>query len=464
MLSCIAKESELMVKKKFIPLFLLSCLLNTGIAHALEVQHLEKQRLPALPVPHITVHQLKNGLTCYLLEDHEIPVVHLNAIIKVGSVYLPADKLGLASLTGDLLTSGGTKSFTPEQFEQKVDDLAIHLDSEIGAEFGSVSLSTLKESVNEGLQLFAEALFHPRFAEERVQLGKDHLLQALQSEQDDPGTYASILFHQLVYGEASPWARRANSKTIKSLQRADLERFHQDYFSPSNISLAISGDFNRGQLLSQIETLLGAEPNRKVHFPELAPVALDFQAAEQRVKRDLTQSTLRVGHLSVKRHDPDYFALQVMNAILGGGVFQNRLMQEIRVKRGLSYYVRSSFVPGTDYGEFVVSTFTKADSTDQTLNIIREEIGKMARGEGLSESELRFAKDSLVNRLIFKFESSEQIVNDYVSNRLLGYPDNYWQMYRNRVEAVSLAEVKRVATKYLHPDALKVVVLGPPRK
>ena len=449
------------MKKLWLISFFILSNLFAAQAQAFDVRQQEMQKLPPLPSAHVQIHQLKNGITCYLLEDHEIPVVNLTAWVKVGSIHTPADKVGMATLAGDLLIAGGIKDLTPEQFEQKADDLALHIASNIGSEFGNVSVETLTSTLPAALPLFVGAVFTPSFDEKRLQLGKKHLLLNLQKEQDDPNTYTSVLFHQLMYGENSPWARRPNKKTIASITRADLQKFHTDFFVPSNTSFAISGDFNSAQILAELEKLTVDFTGGTVSFPQVMPVELSFPALEKRVVRKLTQSSIRVGHLGVKRHNPDIYALHVMNAVLGGGVFQSRLMQEIRVKRGLSYNVRSSFGQNLDYGEFLVSTATKASSTEETLGLIRSEIGKMARGEGLTAAELNFAKESLVNKLIFKFESSEQMVNDFVTNRLLGYPENYWQLYLQKVKAVSLADVKKVAAEYLHPDGLKIVVLGP---
>jgi zinc protease len=205
-------------------------------------------------------------------------------------------------------------------------------------------------------------------------------------------------------------------------------------------------------------------PNNQVEFPAVAPVELKFQGQERRIAKPLTQSYIEVGHLGIKRHNPDKYALEIMDTILGAPVFKSRLMEDIRSNRGLAYTVTSDFGWGTDYGLFDVYCDTKAQTEGEVIGLIRGHIERIKEKGDISEAELDFAKRSVLNRLIFEFDNSFKIVGQRARYFFYGYPDNYWHIYRREIEKIGVEDVKRVAKKYLHPEGLSIVVVGPQKK
>ena len=430
-------------------------------AAASDFEKLEQAPMPAFSEPRVTTGVLKNGMRYYLLEDHQLPIINVNVITKVGSIYEPADKLGLANLLGILLRTGGTKQMTPEEIDRTFDDMAAEVGTGIGLEMGEGSFKCLSRDTQKTLSLFFDLLFSPRFDEKRIELGKINIIEALKREDDYPSQVVSREFKKLVYGEQSPWARRPNDKTVNGLSVDDLRTFHENYFVPANMIIAAAGDFQATSFLKLIEGLTKDIPNHKIEFPKVAPVELKFPNQEKSIEKPLTQSYIEIGHLGVKRHNPDKYALEIMDMILGAPIFKSRLMEDIRSNRGLAYSIASDFGWGTDYGLFGVYAATKVQSTAEVIKLVKEHLKRLAEKGDVTQAEMNFAKKSVLNRLIFEFDNSFKIVNQRARYRFYDYPDNYWHIYRAQIEKVTIDDVRRVAQKYLHPDGLSLVIVGP---
>lgn len=426
-----------------------------------EIERLEKISMPSFKEPKVTSGILKNGMHYYLLKDHQIPIVHLSVITKVGSIYETQDKLGLANLTGGSLRNGGTLKMTPEEVDQILDDMAAEASSGIGREMGTASLKVLSEDLDKALPVFFDFLFRPRFDPARVELGKIKIIEALRREDDYPDQVASREFKKLVYGDNNPWARRPTEKSVRSLTIDDLKKFHARYFMPRNMILAAAGDFNEKDLLEKITKLTSKVSNHDIVFPKVATVELKFPSQERIIVKPLTQSYIEMGHLGIKRHNPDKYALEIMNMILGAPLFKSRLMEDIRTNRGMAYSIASDFGWGTDYGLFEVDVNTKAKNTKEVIELVKGHLERMVDKADVTPYELEFAKKSVLNRLIFLFDNSFKIVTQRARYDFYGYPPDYWHVYRKGIEKVEIEDVKEVAKKYLHPDGLSIVIVGP---
>lgn len=426
-----------------------------------EIERLEKVSMPSFTEPEVISGVLPNGMRYYLLEDNQIPIVHLSIITKVGSIYEPADKLGLANLVGGSLRSAGTGNMSPEEVDEILDDIAAEASSSIGREMGMASLKVLSDDVGKALPVFFDFLFKPRFDPARVELGKIKIIEALRREDDYPDQVASREFRKLVYGEDSPWARRPTEKSVRTLFIKDLKKFHARYFVPSNMIMAAAGDFKTEDLLKEIKRLTSKVPSYDVALPKVAKVKLKFPEQEKIINKPLTQSYVEMGHLGIKRYNPDKYALEIMNMIFGAPVFKSRLMEDIRTNRGLAYSIASSFGWGTDYGLFEIGVNTKAKSTEEVIELIKKHMERMVGKADVTSKELEFSKKSVLNRLIFLFDNSFKIVSQRARYDFYGYPPDYWHVYRKGIEEVEVDDVKRVAKKYMHPDGLSIVIVGP---
>lgn len=426
-----------------------------------EISQLEQTSMSPFSEPHVATGVLKNGMRYFLLEDHQLPFIHVRVITKAGGIYDPADKVGLATLTGIMLRTGGTKELTPEEVDRRFDDMAADVDVGIGQEMGEADIKVLSKDGQRALSLFFDLLFSPRFEEKRIELGRIKIIEALKREDDYPEQVVVREFKKLVYGDDSPWARRPTNDSVRGLTKIDLRQFHKDYFVPSNMIISAAGDFVTKSFLDELNKLTQNAPNHTVQFSRVKPVDLSFLKQERQIEKPITQSYIEVGHLGIKRHNPDKYALEIMDMILGAPYFKSRLMEDIRSNRGLAYTIASDFGWGTDYGLFDVSAATKVESTKEVIALIGEHLRRLVEKGDVTATEIDFAKKAVLNHLIFEFDNAFKMVVQRARYQFYGYPDNYLQIYRNKIEKVTVDDVCRVARKYLHPDGLSLVVVGP---
>ena len=408
--------------------------------------------------PQIEPVRLENGIVVYLLEDHELPLFNLFALIRTGSIYEPDDKLGLAELTGVVMRTGGTRSMSGDKINEQLEFIAGSLETSIGRDVGTASLSVLKKDIDLGLRIFADVLMHPIFAQDKFDLAKKKKEEVIRRRNDNPQDIAFREFRRLVFHN-NPRGRIETLKTIARIKREDLVNFHRKYFHPSNIIIGISGDFEREEIITKIEELFKEWSAEEITFPNVVPPEEIRRKSVNYVYKDLPQSTIAMGHLAVSKAHPDFFPFTVLNFILGGGGFNSRLISEIRSNRGLAYSVGSFYRAEVDYGIFGTYCFTKSDSTAECINLILEMIGKVQK-EGISQKELEWAKSSVINNFIFEFTSSAQIVSKEIAIAYDKLPKEFLETYRERIAAVTLDDVNRVAEKYLYPDDMILMVVG----
>ena len=404
---------------------------------------------------HVT---LENGMVVYLLEDHELPLFSLIALIRTGSIYEPDDKLGLAELTGVVMRTGGTKFMSGDEINEKLEFIASSVETSIGSEAGSASLSVLKKDMDLGLKIFADVLMFPVFAQDKFDLARKKKEESIRRRNDNPQSIAFREFRTVVFNK-NPRGRISTLETIANIKRKDLVAFHKKYFHPNNIILGVSGDFKRDEIIARIEELFKGWLPEEITFPlVLSPEDIKDKSVNYAYK-DLPQSTIVMGHLAMSKAHPDYYSFKVLNFILGGGGFNSRLMSEIRSNRGLAYSVGSFYRAEVDYGLFGAYCFTKSGSTVECINAISEMIDKVKK-KGISLQELEWAKSSIINNFIFEFTSPAQIVSRRVAISYDKLPKEFLETYRERIAKVTVDDVNKVAERYLHPDHAVLMVVG----
>lgn len=402
---------------------------------------------------------LKNGMRVYLLEDHELPVVSITALVRTGSVYDPAGKSGLAALTGAVMRSGGTVGTPVEKIDDELEFMASSIETGIGGDAGTASMSCLARNLDRTLALFSQVLVSPAFRADRVELARKNTIEALRRENDNPKEVADRELNKLIY-RGSPLGRYPTIASVSAITREDMVSFHDRYYHPDNVILSVAGDFSRKDILEKLERAFAGWKNAPESFPAVPVPEMDNRSGIYLVKKDVNQSVIRMGHLGVDKNNPDIYAIQVMNFILGGGGFESRLMSEVRTRNGLAYNVESGFFPGRRFpGVFTAETETRADSTARTIGLMSSIIEGMTK-QPVTESELKQAKESIINSFIFAFTSSASVVDRKASLEYYGYPAGYLENYRANMAKVTRDDVLRVARKYLRPDALKLVVVG----
>ncbi|MEC4890444.1 MAG: pitrilysin family protein [Nitrospira sp.] len=405
---------------------------------------------------------LDNGMVVYLLEDHELPLVTVTATMKTGSWLDPADKVGLAALTGALMRTGGGGGLTPEQVDEELEHFAGDVSISIGHESGSASLDVLKKDLTRGLQIFAGLLRAPAFDQERVEIAKLQALEGIRRRQDSPGSVVGREFMKLLYGPEHPSARETSLASITRITRDDLVAFHRSTVHPNGIILGITGDFQKAEMLAALRAAFGDWA--KGPLPELkiadVPERDSATPAIRFVNKETSQTHLRVGHLTIRENDPDYVALAIANDILGGSSFRSRLFNDVRTKRGLAYSVGSRLNSGVhDQGVWLMRAETKLSSTQEVVSRFVANIERM-RTELVTDQELAEAKEAYVNSFVFSFSSPSAIVSRLVDLEYDGLPKDFLQQVRDHVLKLTKEEVLAAAKKHLHPDRLKIVAVG----
>ncbi|GLI39867.1 insulinase family protein [Geobacter hydrogenophilus] len=450
----------MIIAKRF-ALIILAALLPV-IAFGAETKKADPRTMAFAPlvfeVPKTERIVLKNGMVVHMLPDRELPLVSLTAYVNVGSIYEPADKTGLAGLTGAVMRSGGTRELPPQSLDAELEFMASAVESSIGADAGSVSLSCLKRNLPRTLELFAQVMMAPAFSEDRVALAKKRTIEALRRQNDDSKEIADREFQKAVYPN-HPLGRVPTIETVTAITRDDMVAFQKQYFHPNNVILAVSGDFDTKEMVALLEKTFAGWQREEIACPPVPEPAKEVKPVVLLARKDVPQSAIRMGHPGIDKNNPDLYAVRVMDYILGGG-FTSRLMTEIRSNEGLAYNVHASFDIGRRFiGTFEAETETKSETTAKAIGLMRAIIAGMTK-EPVTDAELALAKDAIVNSFIFGFARTDAVVAQRARIEFYGYPEGYLENYRANIAKVSKDDVLRVARRCLKPERMVTVVVG----
>lgn len=432
----------------------------TATAAAKHYTQLQFAPLPEIKLPKYERFVLQNGLVVYLMEDHELPLISGTAMIRAGSRWEPADKVGLAGFTGAVMRTGGTKQHSGNDLNQILEERAASVEVNIGEASGSASFESLTEDAETVFGLFAEVLREPVFAQEKLDLAKTQAKGGIARRNDDPDDIAGREFRKLIYGKDSPYARITEYATVDAIAREDLLQFHQKYFHPNNLILGIVGDFDSKKMRSLIQAKLGNwARNPKFTKPTVPEASSTNKGGVFFVNQpQLTQSSVLIGHVGGKFDSPDYAALDVLNGVFNG--FGGRLFNELRSRQGLAYSVYGLWSPRFDYpGMFIAGGQTRSDATVQFVKALQAEI-KRIQSQPVTAEELARAKESTLNSFVFNFQDPAQTLSRLMRYEYYGYPADFLFRYQKAVAATTAADVQRVAKQYLKPDNLVTLVVG----
>lgn len=402
---------------------------------------------------------LECGMPVYLLRDTELPIINMTAMIRSGSVFEPAGKHGLAGMTGTLMRSGGAGGLTPEKMDDELEFMASAVESGIGIDMGTVSLTSLTKNLDRTLRIFRDVLLSPDFSEKRIEIARNQAIEGLRRQNDDPKEIAGREIGRAIYA-GHPLGSVPTFDSIASITRQDMLDFHGRFFRLDNMILAVSGDFDRTALLKELNSVFGPISKKTVLDVPMIPQPQQlFNSEVIYAKKDVNQTVIRMGHLGLTKDSPDIYAVRILDYILGGS-FTSRLTTEIRTNRGLAYNVGSHFDIGRRFtGSFIAETETKAESTIKTIGLIKEIITRMTR-EPVSDQELKTAREFMINSFMFGFTSPAIIVTQRARLEYYGYADNFLDKYRDNIARVTKQDVLNAARKYLKPEMFKLVVVG----
>jgi zinc protease len=403
--------------------------------------------------------ELPNGLVWLFSEQTSLPLVTLNLVIKAGALRDPAGKAGLANLTAVMLLQG-TKKRPATQIAQELDFLGARLSARGEDDFAVLSLTVLKKDLAAGLELLQDVLRQPAFAPEEVRRKVTQLQASFKSDEDDPGIVASRAFHKRLFGD-NPYGHppKGSPESLAGLSPKDLQDFHSTFYRPNNAILSLVGDLTQAEAENWVTKIFG--PWEKAPLPELKlPPAPPLKRAETVViDKTITQANIILGQVGLSRRNPDFYAFQVMNYILGGGGFASRLVDNIRENRGLAYSVNSSFDPGQEAGPFAVSLETKNASAGEVVAQVLKELERI-RTSPVSAAELADAKSYLIGSFPRKMDSLGKRAWLLAYVELFGLGLDYPWRYASLLQDLTTADIQKVAQKYLHPDKYLLVIVG----
>jgi zinc protease len=400
-----------------------------------------------------------NGITVVVLEQHFLPIVEIHALIKAGSSQDPAEKAGVANLTASLLDEG-TTSRTSKQLAEQIDFVGGSLEAKASEDFTTASARVLKKDGDLGFTLLADILQHPAFQKQEFERIRAQLLGEMASDNDDPGHVAMKAFNQLVFhGHPYRWPVNGTEETLSKLTLADVQAFYAREYQPSQTILTIVGDVTIDQVTTLVQTHFGAwkkgmTPQRTLKDP--SPIK---RKTVQLIEKDLTQSTIILGHGGIHRANPDYYAVTVMNYILGAGGFSSRLMESIRDKQGLAYGIMSHFDARLLPGSFWVNLQTRTEATNQAIGGVLTEL-KNIREAAVSDQELAEAKSFLIGSFPLRFDTTAKLAQVLAQVEFYGLGFEYFSQYPKLIERVTKEDVQRVAKQYLDPQRYALVVVG----
>lgn len=402
---------------------------------------------------------LKNGITMLFVETHALPMVNISVAIKAGAIYDPQDNPGVANLTAMLLDEG-TKNRTSKQIAEEIDFIGGKLSASGGEDFSSASLVVLKKDLKTGMDLLSDILLNPAFPEEELERKKKETIASIISEKDDPGAVVSKAFYKAVFpGHPYGIPVEGEEESVGRITRDDIVRFYQQYYKPNNAIVAVVGDLGYKEAVALIEEYFRQWGKSRITLPDVPAVTKVTKKGSILIDRNITQANIVLGHTGISRDNPDYYAVNVMNYILGGGGFQSRLVKEIRDKKGLAYSVYSRFDVNKYPGAFSVEIQTKNESALEALEGIKAELKKI-RDEKVSDEELKDAKSYITGSFPLKFDTNAKISNFLVQIEFYNLGLDYLNEYVKKIEGITKDDIMRVAKKYIDTENYIMVAVG----
>jgi zinc protease len=420
----------------------------------------EGKPTPQVQLPAIQKATLKNGLKVWLVEMHKLPYVAFNMVIQAGSDQDPVSTPGLASLTSDMLDEG-TKTRDALKIASDLEKIGASIGTGANFDFSYITLGTLSKHLDKALDIYVDVIANPVFPQKDLdRLRKQRVTQLLQ-QKDSPVAIANNAYAYILYSDQHPYGNNQIG-TVASLEgftQDDLRKFYESYYRPNNATLIVVGDTKLEDVVVKLESgLEGWKQGELKINPVPPPPSVDKMRVYLINKPTAPQSEIRIGYPSLSRSTPDYFAVQVMNRMLGGQ-FTSRINLNLREKHGFTYGARSAFQMQKGPGPFIASSGVIAEKTDSAIIEFLREL-KLMHDKGLSDEELAFAKKGLTGNFALGFETPAQIAGSLSNIVIYNLPEDYYQKYLQNIDAVTVKDVQDISTRYLDISTMNVVVVG----
>lgn len=405
---------------------------------------------------------LDNGLVLVTSERRALPMVAIELLIAAGSRYDPRDREGAANLVARLLTYG-TRERSALQINETLDFIGASLSTSCAEDLVTVSLTILKKDLDTGLKLLSEILTESVFPPEEVDRQKQSVAALIRAKEENPGDVAQRKFQETLYPDSRLGKPVEGTEvSLRAIGRDDLLDFFHRYYRPNRTIVAVVGDISHAEMERAVAAAFRSWREGEPPAGPLTP-AVPEAARTVRVDKELTQANIILGHEGIGRENPDYYAVQVMNYILGGGGFSSRAVEAIRNQRGLAYSVYSYFGAEKGRGTFEFVMQTRNETAREAIRLAREEIRRI-REQPVGEEELSDAKQYLIGSFPLRLDTNRRMASFLAQVEYFGLGLDYPERYPEYIRRVSREDVLRVAQKYLHPDKLITVIVGDAKK
>lgn len=447
-----------------LPVFLgswLACLFVAPISSS-QVGDWREIRTPTLrafnpPVPKRV--DLPNGLTLFIQEDHELPLIRGGIAFRGGRIAEPLNRAGLVQVFGEVWRTGGTKTRTGDLLDDYLETRAATVESGGWRDATSLNFDCLKQNFDDVFNVFLELLFEPEFREDKIVLAKNRLNTQISRRNENPQLIASRESSKLVYGVDSPYSRSAEYSTVAFLQRDELLKWYRLHILPNNGVLEILGDFDSAKMEARLRgAFSGWHRGAAASRPDLK-----FQPPKPGIylvqKNDVTQSTVELAGLGTTMADSDYYAIEVFNEFFAGDM-SSRLFSNIRSKRGIAYSVGGGI--GAEYDHPGLVNLHLATRSENTVAAIEAFLGEIdaLKSNPIKPQELISVKNAILNSFVFRFDSKEKVIRARTDYEFYHYPSDFLEKYRTGIERVAESDIARIAQTYLQKDRLVLLVIG----
>jgi zinc protease len=415
-------------------------------------------------IKHLFPSGKEDGLRTYFVEKNNLPLVQINLIINAGSKFDPAGKKGLSNLTAMTIDEGAGE-YNSLQLSDEFDILGSSFNVSSDEDLITFSLKTLKENFNRSLELLKLIVSEPLFSQKDFEREKRKIQIKLLQLKDDPEQIADILFDELIFTSQSPYSYPVigNEDNLKNIEIKDVKEYYQKFFHIKNSALFIVGDISENEVKNSLYELEKVVSNSKLNGSKLNIPNVNRNKTHIYIfhKENSVQSEIRVGHLSDKRNEKDYYRKLVMNNILGGQ-FSSRINLNLRENKGYTYGAFSRFNYFKDAGYFYVSTSVGIENTANALKEILFELNEIKNGA--KKEELEFSKSSIIRKFPSNFETNRQIASNLISKYVFGLPQDYFNNYLGNIKSLTKEEINKTAVENILTDNLTIVVVGDKNK
>ncbi|MDI6803021.1 MAG: pitrilysin family protein [Bacteroidota bacterium] len=412
-----------------------------------------------MSIPKIERVTLDNGLRILVVEHRELPVVQIQLVVRSGADADIPEKAGVASLTADMIDEG-TKTKTSLQIADELDFIGASAATSANYDASIGSLLTLKEHLSKAMTIFSDIILNPNFSENEFDRLKSELLTDLLSQKVRPDIIASNIFNAKVFGSQHPYSQSVDGseETVKDINLNDLKEYYNKFYAPNNASVIIVGDITKTEAVAVVKQFFGNWKKKKIPPPKLFNPPISTENKIYLVNKDKApQSQIRIGNIGIERRSPDFYAVNILNQILGAS--NGRLFLNLREAKGYTYGAYANFAMRKSAGPFVAYAGVKTEVTDSALIEFLKEINRI-RDELVTDSEFELYKTAVIQRLPRIFETPAQIAGQLMALELFNLPDDFFSTLVENYKAITPIDIQSAAQKYLHPQNLTVVVVG----